>query len=243
MTTTENIAFKWTEEFDESDYVWAKAYFSEKGIHYGYSLGKLPDLKNSAENREVESKLRGAWRQRKARKELRGKRAYSYVLSDSSKKNLDVIARNTGLSITAALAKVIDSESHRADEQKESKRRLRQIKELEKELAKEAEERLGARGRLNVFAATLDQLAMRLALATVKLEPYPGADASETALKQAAIAKYLMIGAYVRHEISPADLALPRMSEAEAVWFQINNSIWPEFRVYNLGTPNYSDVL
>lgn len=242
MVTTGTITFEWAREFDESDYVWAKGYLSKKGVHDEYALGRLPILINCAENREVEAKLRGAWRQRKARKELIGRKAYSYILSDSSKRRLDKIARKEGSSITRALEKIIDSESVRDNEQAEKNKLLRQIRMLENKLAESNLDRRNDMGHLKVVSAALDQLAMRLALAKAKLDAGPVAETNNANLQASAISNYSTLQMTVRKDMGLVAHAL-RPAEAEKLWTQINNSIWPGPHRYYLDSPDHSDIL
>lgn len=137
MNNPKWISFSWARGFDDDDDAWAKSYLLAKGVSSAYHLQDkpgLPLLENNPLNREIEAKLRNAWRQRKARKKLRGRKAYNFILSDISKKKLDRIADEMHSSLSDALANVIELETQRATAHdtvlKEFKKRLRSRRRL-----------------------------------------------------------------------------------------------------------------
>lgn len=84
------VLFSWIRKIPQEDKRWARDYLQRKGLFVQknafeeYLDISYPD---DAHHREIDSQLRNAWRQRKARRKLSGRKAYNFILTSSSKKN------------------------------------------------------------------------------------------------------------------------------------------------------------
>ena len=118
----------WINKLQPNDRQWAIEYLKSKGVSLpGYVTDSPGDifLPNTAENREIERNLRNAWRQRKLRSKLSGRKPYSFILTNDSKIALDKIAKDMHSSTTAALELIIKDEDKRAKEQEAATNELK----------------------------------------------------------------------------------------------------------------------
>ena len=233
MKNDEWITFRWTKGFVSEDYLWARAYLAGKGVLLpGPDMdGRLwlPLLANNPTNREIESKLRNAWRQRKARKKLTGKKGYNFILSNVAKRKLDRIASEMHTSINGALANVIELETVRIQDHQDALKDFKAKLKAEKKafsdaLAKEASTANALRYNLNVVQGVVDRLCMQLALASEQLANPMSQHAPEDSLKAQALERYSELRAEARREMGLASLSVPAPDNANHIWEQINSS-------------------
>lgn len=118
--------FEWIYKLSEKDQEWALKYLSEKGLKLGIESPIMPiSVPDTAENRELNIKLKNAFRQRKLRERRTGKKAYSIVLSNTAIKTLDKISDQMAASRTYVLELLLS-------EEKELRSRKYEIKKQEK---------------------------------------------------------------------------------------------------------------
>ena len=118
--------FEWIYKLSEKDRDWALKYLSDKGLKFGIESPTMPiSVPDTAENRELNIKLKNAFRQRKIRERRTGKKAYSIVLSNTAIKTLDKISNQMAASRTYVLELLLS-------EEKELRSRKYEIKKQEK---------------------------------------------------------------------------------------------------------------
>lgn len=231
MNNPKWISFSWARGFDDDDDAWAKSYLLAKGVSSAYHLQdkpSLPLLENNPLNREIEAKLRNAWRQRKARKKLRGRKAYNFILSDISKRKLDRIADEMHSSLSDALANVIELETQRATAHdtalKEFKKKTKeQKKAFGEEVARKDRDIFTLHQTLNFLSNALDLVSMRLARASVLLESPTAQHLPVDMLKELTVSEYTKIREKIRQDLGLNALALRYPNNAEELWEKVIN--------------------
>lgn len=103
--------FEWIHKLSEKDQEWALKYLSDKGLKLGIESPIISmQVPDTAENRELNIKLKNAFRQRKIRERRTGKKAYSIVLSNTAIKTLNNLSNQMASSKTDVLEKLISKE-------------------------------------------------------------------------------------------------------------------------------------
>lgn len=103
--------FEWIYKLSEKDQEWALKYLSDKGLKLGIESPIMPtSVPDTAENRELNIKLKNAFRQRKIRERRTGKKAYSIVLSNTAIKTLDKLSNQMASSRTDFLENLLSKE-------------------------------------------------------------------------------------------------------------------------------------
>ena len=106
-----NALFKWIHKLSEKDQEWALKYLSDKGLKLGIESPIISmQVPDTAENRELNIKLKNAFRQRKIRERRTGKKAYSIVLSNTAIKTLNKLSNQMASSRTDFLENLISKE-------------------------------------------------------------------------------------------------------------------------------------
>ena len=191
--------FSWVRKIPQLDRHWARVYLQRKGLpiqantfeEYSSAI-PYPD---DAQHREIDSQLRNAWRQRKARKKLSGRKAYNFVLSNSSKRKLDKIAEEMHTSVTDALKNFIELEDQRIEERKEElknkKKELILLKEKhQNELRESAQTISDIRQVLIATEGALYLQTMKLVLTQLQLENRFAQHVPPDALKEEALSLF-----------------------------------------------------
>lgn len=168
--------FKWIYELSEKDQDWALQYLSGKGIKFEAGsqqmLGAVP---NTAENRELNIKLKNAFRQRKIRERRIGTKTHSIALSKTATKTLDKISAEMATSKTYVIELLLS-------EEKELRSKKNQIKKQEK-----------IRGDLNAMTQINNILEKELSFALTRLAAYqlheqnPATQDTPLAIKKSSI--------------------------------------------------------
>ncbi|SUD31777.1 Uncharacterised protein [Pseudomonas fluorescens] len=128
-------ALAWIAKGDPAQHEWALRYLYKKQIDvsqlksYTDLASWVPSMLGASERREFINKMRSAWAQKKFRGRSNGKKAYSFVLTASAKKQLDELAKGQGLSVTGTLEKLI---SDKLNLQRSVEKQLRQARGIEK---------------------------------------------------------------------------------------------------------------
>ncbi|SFQ85806.1 hypothetical protein SAMN05216578_10840 [Halopseudomonas formosensis] len=124
--------FKWIHKLSEKDQEWALKYLSDKGLKLGIEspIISMP-VPDTAENRELNIKLKNAFRQRKIRERRTGKKAYSIVLSNTAIKDLNKISNRMARSRTDTLEFLITKEKELTSRENEIKKQGNIREELE----------------------------------------------------------------------------------------------------------------
>lgn len=165
---------EWLSHTDSKQHEWAMRYLKGKELQGNEIIifrmaGLYDDLiswaslqPDTSDYRELISKMRGAWRQKKLRDHLDGKKAYNFVLAASVKKQLDELAKGQSLSVTEALERLI-SKKHNL--QKKSKIQSEKVGDGEKLMTGSDFSHLAATtlgGLLGVALAELSRCTIQL---------------------------------------------------------------------------------
>lgn len=167
--------FEWIRKLKLDDRYWARDYLSKKGLRISelnFEVGCDTLWINDAHHREIDQKMRNAWRQRKARKYRTGKKAYNFVLTNDSKRKLDKISESMYCPITEALVNVIEHESKRIDEHKAALKHMKEkIQETRRELEQENTSTQAALKQLtHRLQKELDYNLLNLSLKNLKIK-------------------------------------------------------------------------
>jgi len=152
----------WIVKNDSKQYEWAMRYLNAKAVDVSriHSCAGLvlfsstwPD---SSETRELVSMMKLAWRQKKLRDSRDGKKAYSFVLTTSAKKQLDELAKGQGSSVTDALETLI---SGKFALQRIAEKQLKECRIAEKSRANSDFYHMAATTLGTLLGATLAELS------------------------------------------------------------------------------------
>ncbi len=167
--------FNWIKKLKDEDRRWARVYLLKKGVSVSesdFEPGTNSLWVNDARHREIDQQIRNAWRQRKARNSRTGKKAYNFVLTNTSKRKLDKISESMCCSITEALVNIIEHEDKRIADHNSS---LRYMKEEIEKAKKELEEKILSattplKQIINILHKELDYTLLTLAFKNLKLK-------------------------------------------------------------------------
>lgn len=127
-----NALFKWIHKLSEKDQEWALKYLSDKGLKLGIESPIISmQVPDTAENRELNIKLKNAFRQRKIRERRTGKKAYSIVLSNTAIKTLNKLSNQMASSRTDFLENLISKEKELISREYEIKKQEKIREDLE----------------------------------------------------------------------------------------------------------------
>lgn len=195
----ELLTFPWINKIPKVDRQWAREYLRIKGLYIDDTAfepyGTQPSLPNDAKNREIESQLRNAWRQRKSRSKHSERKSYTFTLSHNTKRTLDKIADEMFSTTTDALENFIGHEQQRIKEHKEAiaetKKKLKHQKENHlNEIRKLETSKMETEQLLSKTQAQLELQIMKLVQARLQLEIPHAARVSTEAMKEKTIELY-----------------------------------------------------
>ncbi|OFS69947.1 hypothetical protein HMPREF3173_21640 [Pseudomonas sp. HMSC08G10] len=218
--------FSWIRKSSPEDRHWARAYLLRKGLPIqadAFEPSSLdPFFPDDALHREIDSQLRNAWRQRKARRKLSGRKAYNFVLSHSAKRKLDQIAEAMFSSITDALNNVIDHEHRRIEEHAQKLKELKKEEIRLKKLSKSLQTITHVTQTLNATERALQLQTMKLVLAQLRLDNPYAQHAPSDALKEEALEKFRSAWQEITTSMGLLALGLPtRIPDLETVWQKV----------------------
>jgi len=218
--------FSWIKKCQPEDRDWARTYLRGKGISLNNDafepLGIAPITINDARHREIDSQLRNAWRQRKARRKLVGRKAHNFVLSHSAKKKLDRIANEMSATIVDALNIVINDEDQRIEAHRQELKKLREEDIRLKRLSKSLQETSAVTKVLRATEDALHLQTMELALTQIRLENPLAQHAPQDSLKEGALEKFRSLWQGITASIGMLSLGLPlRTPDHEALWQKV----------------------
>lgn len=186
--------FCWITKSKLEDRNWARSYLLRKGLPIQADAfetsNPYPLFPNDPRHREIDSQLRNAWRQRRARRKLSGRKAYNFVLSHSVKKRLDEIAKSMCSSITDALNNVIDHEHRRIEEHDQKLKALEKEEIRLKKTSESLQTITGVKQTLNATERALHIQTMKLVLAQLRLDNPYAQHVPSDALKEEALEKF-----------------------------------------------------
>ncbi len=226
--------FSWIKKIPPEDRNWARDYLLRKSI-YPLTNEFEPSapafaIPNNAQNREIDSQLRNAWRQRKARRKRSGRKAYNFVLSDSAKRKLDQIAESMFSSITDALNNVLDNEHQRIEEHKQKRKELKKEDARLKKFSKSLQHTHTVTAVLRATESALLLQTMKLALAQVRLERPLVQHAPQDLLKEDTLKKFQSLLQGIKASMGVLSQGLPTI-------YIDNEMLWQKVTSEGLDTP------
>lgn len=218
--------FSWIKRCLPDDRDWARGYLRKKGISLNDDafepLGFDPIPINDARHREIDSQLRNAWRQRKARRKLVGRKAHNFILSHSAKKKLDRISKEMNTTIVDALNNVIDHEDQRIEAYRKELKKLREEDMRLKRLSKSLQDTTTANKVLRATEVALHLQTMKLALAQVLLGDPLAQHAPQDSLKENALEIFRSLWQGIETSMGALSLGLTtRTPDHEALWQKV----------------------
>ncbi|PAU61616.1 hypothetical protein [Pseudomonas sp. PICF141] len=188
------ILFSWIKKIPQVDRHWARVYLQRKGLSVQANAFEVlsadipyPD---DAHHREIDSQLRNAWRQRKARRKLSGRKAYNFILTSSSKKKLDTIAQDMRSTVTDALRNVIELEHQRIEVHKNALQEVKDEARRLKELSNTAQTISDIRQVLKATEEALYLQTMKSVFSQLQLENRFAQHVPPDALKEEALLRF-----------------------------------------------------
>ncbi|WP_131174547.1 hypothetical protein [Phytopseudomonas dryadis] len=224
----ELIIFPWINKIPKEDRQWAREYLRSKKCYIDNTAfepyGTQPSLANDANNREIESQLRNAWRQRKSRSKHSERKSYTFILSHDKKRALDKIANETFSTITDALEKLIGHEQQRIKEHKEAiaetKKKLKHQKEAHlREIKKLEKDNMEIEQILRATQTQFELQIMKLIQIRLQLDNPYAAHVPTDAIKEKAISLFENERNEVLKRMGTLSLGLRRpASNTERLW-------------------------
>ncbi|MNF87407.1 hypothetical protein D3C84_698720 [compost metagenome] len=218
------ILFSWIKKIPQVDRHWARVYLQRKGLSVQANAFEVlsadipyPD---DAHHREIDSKLRNAWRQRKARRKLSGRKAYNFILTSSSKKKLDTIAQDMHTTVTDALRNVIELEHQRIEAHKTALQKVKD--EARKELSNTAQTISDIKQVLKATEEALYLQTMKSVFAQLQLENRFAQHVPPDALKEEAVMRFHTAWQDTRKGMGLLALGLSvRPPDTEELWQKV----------------------
>lgn len=226
------ILFSWIKKIPQEDRHWARVYLQRKGLsvqanafeEHSADILYLDD----AHHREIDSQLRNAWRQRKARRKLSGRKAYNFILTSSSKKKLDTIAKEMHTTVTDALRNVIELEQQRIEEHKKALQAVKNEARRLKELDKTAQTISDIRQVLIATEEALHRQTMTSVFAQLLLEKRLAQHAPPDSLEEEALMRFHIACQDIRKGMGFLAAGLTvRYPDTEKLWQEVISNYQP----------------
>lgn len=212
--------FAWISRIPREDQEWARDYLRQRQMYVASDAFEInaSDMAHlgEAQARIVDLNLRNAWRQRKARRNLFGKKAYNFILTNKSKKELDKIADDMKTTVTEALTLVIRDERGLRIERKAVEKEARRLKKI-------SDAEVVLRAAENVLALQ----TMKLAFAQIQLQRPLQPHVPLDAVKDEVLARFSVLWQEAKDSMGALSLGLlPKAPEK--FWEKITGEAEPE---------------
>lgn len=220
------VLFSWIKKIPPVDRHWARVYLQRKSLSVQADafegLNAYIPFPDDAHHREIDSQLKNAWRQRKARRKLSGRKAYNFILTSSSKKKLDTIAEEMHTTVTDALRNVIELEHQRFEEHNNALKAVKNEARRLKALSKTAQTISEIRQVLRATEEALYLQTMKSVFAQLQLENRFAQHVPPDALKEEALMRFNIACQDTRKSMGVLELGLTvRSPETEELWQKV----------------------
>jgi len=214
--------FAWISKIPQEDREWARDYLRGKGAYVptdAFEKNTVVTLfLEAAQAQIVDLQLRNAWRQRRARRKLVGKKAYNFTLTNKSKKELDKLAQDMNKSITDTLEHLLRDENELRADRKIVEKEVRRIDEKNRRL-KDTEDAITVlRSAENVLALQ----TMKLALAQIQLENSLSQHVPQDALEDQVLTRFSDLWQAAKNSMGILSQGLSPQAP-ESLWRKVMN--------------------